>query len=149
MPPDPPDIAGEMSFLPKLSRLLETLLMLSGAVLGLGPELEREIKPVHYLHLCFVYLQSRVTLSAKRASHITSRSWSGNSRPNNSRTHRLQDGDGQTEGNGVLDAVDFGHYGNRRPRVLGPGERDAGQHLVLTLEQQIVLENHGSAVSIS
>lgn len=33
IPPDPPEMAGEMSFLPKFSRLLETLLMLSGAAL--------------------------------------------------------------------------------------------------------------------
>ncbi len=37
---EPPDMAGEMSFLPKLSRLLETLLMLRGAVFVLEPELE-------------------------------------------------------------------------------------------------------------
>lgn len=39
MPLEPPDMAGEMSFLPKLSRLLDTLLMLSGVVLALGAEL--------------------------------------------------------------------------------------------------------------
>lgn len=42
MPLDPPDMAGAMSFLPKLSRLLETLLMLREAVfvpvLELGEE---------------------------------------------------------------------------------------------------------------
>lgn len=41
MPPDPPDMAGAMSFLPKLSRLLETLLMLMGAALAPEPELEK------------------------------------------------------------------------------------------------------------
>lgn len=41
-PPDPVDIAGAMSFLPKLSRLLETLLMLRGAAFVLEPELERK-----------------------------------------------------------------------------------------------------------
>lgn len=35
-----PDMAGAMSFLPKLSRLLDTLLMLRGAVFVLEPELE-------------------------------------------------------------------------------------------------------------
>lgn len=33
------EMAGAMSFLPKLSRLLETLLMLRGAVFVLEPEL--------------------------------------------------------------------------------------------------------------
>lgn len=33
------EMAGAMSFLPKFSRLLETLLMLRGAVFVLGPEL--------------------------------------------------------------------------------------------------------------
>lgn len=42
MPPDPPDIAGAMSFLPKFSRLLETLLMLRGAVFVLELELEKQ-----------------------------------------------------------------------------------------------------------
>lgn len=39
---EPPDMAGAMSFLPKLSRLLETLLMLRGAAFALEPELERQ-----------------------------------------------------------------------------------------------------------
>lgn len=43
-PPDPLDIAGEMSFLPKFSRLLETLLMLSGAAFVMEPELEKQIE---------------------------------------------------------------------------------------------------------
>lgn len=38
----------------------------------------------------------------------------------------------------VLDAVDFGHYGDGRPRVLGPREGDAGQHLLFTLKEQMV-----------
>lgn len=42
MPLDPPDMAGAMSFLPKLSRLLETLLMLREAVFVLVLELEKE-----------------------------------------------------------------------------------------------------------
>lgn len=41
-PLDPPDMAGAMSFLPKLSRLLETLLMLRGAAFALEPELGRQ-----------------------------------------------------------------------------------------------------------
>lgn len=41
-PLDPPDMAGAMSFLPKLSRLLETLLMLRGAFFVLEPELKRK-----------------------------------------------------------------------------------------------------------
>lgn len=45
---DAPDMAGAMSFLPKLSRLLETLLMLSGAAF-VEPELER--KGYETLHL--------------------------------------------------------------------------------------------------
>ena len=40
MPLEPPEMAGAMSFLPKLSRLLETLLMLRGAVFTLEPELQ-------------------------------------------------------------------------------------------------------------
>lgn len=38
----PPDMAGAMSFLPKLSRLLETLLMLRGAVLALRRKSEKK-----------------------------------------------------------------------------------------------------------
>lgn len=43
-PPAPLDIAGAMSFLPKFSRLLETLLMLSGAVFVMEPELEKQME---------------------------------------------------------------------------------------------------------
>lgn len=42
MPLDPPEMAGAMSFLPKLSRLLETLLMLRGAVFVLELELGKK-----------------------------------------------------------------------------------------------------------
>lgn len=42
MGPAPTDMAGAMSFRPKLSRLLDTLLMLSGA--GRGAALEEELK---------------------------------------------------------------------------------------------------------
>lgn len=38
----------------------------------------------------------------------------------------------------VLDAVDFGHDGDGRPGVLGPREGDAGQHLLFTLQEEIV-----------
>lgn len=41
-PLEPTEMAGAMSFLPKLSRLLETLLMLRGAVFVLEPELGRQ-----------------------------------------------------------------------------------------------------------
>lgn len=40
----PPDRAGAMSFLPKLSRLLETLLMLRGAILPLALREEKREK---------------------------------------------------------------------------------------------------------
>lgn len=119
-------------------------------------------------------------LSANRASHTTSRSWSGNSRPNSRRTHRLRDRQETqvtayvcTRGDGlagvrhwhavdlrgdlqpvevhvqfnvvllhqlVLDAVDFGHDGNRWPGVLGPGEGNAGQHLFFTLREEIIMQ---------
>lgn len=38
----------------------------------------------------------------------------------------------------VLDAVDFGHNGDGRPCVLGPRERNAGQHLLFALREEIV-----------
>lgn len=41
MPADAPVMAGAMSFLPKLSRLLDTLLMLSGGAF-VEPELEKK-----------------------------------------------------------------------------------------------------------
>lgn len=37
--PDTPDMAGAMSFLPKLSRLLDTLLMFSGAAFAVEADL--------------------------------------------------------------------------------------------------------------
>lgn len=40
MPPELTETAGAISFLPKLSRLLETLFMLRGAIFVLEPELE-------------------------------------------------------------------------------------------------------------
>lgn len=38
----------------------------------------------------------------------------------------------------VLDAVDFGHNGDGRPGVLGPRERNAGQHLLFALQEEII-----------
>lgn len=39
---DTPDMAGAMSFLPKLSRLLDTLLMFNGGAFATEPDLERQ-----------------------------------------------------------------------------------------------------------
>lgn len=38
----------------------------------------------------------------------------------------------------VLDAVDFGHNGDRRPGVLGPREWNARHHLLFTLQEDII-----------
>lgn len=57
----PVDMAGEMSFLPKFSRLLDTLLMLRGAF-ALELDLERKKKENCLYHTVILALMSVLTL---------------------------------------------------------------------------------------